>query len=268
VARLAVPLPPETPLDLDPPSLAISPDGEWLGFFADGKLKKVAVSGGLPVVLCDALAGRGGTWGENGTIVFAPEYRGGLYAISATGGVSKVLTTPDSKKSEGSYRWPHLLPGGNEVLFTILGTTKADAKVVVQSVKTGDRHVLIRGAGTARYVPTGHVIYSQNGALMAAPFNLRRLELTGAPVPVIENIAESVAAGFDSSRFGSLVYIPQAAGRHRRYSSQSICCHRTTTYGFLPGPLQASLPCLVFASQVNRQLLAPTLRSHGNDPSP
>jgi Tol biopolymer transport system component len=104
------------------------------------------------------------------------------------------------------------LPGGKEVLFTILGTTKADAQIVVQSLKTGQRRVLIHGAGTARYVPIGYLVYSQDGTLMAAPFNLRRVELTGAPRPVAENIAESVAAAFDFSRFGSLVYIPQAPG--------------------------------------------------------
>jgi len=181
-----------------------SPNGEWLGFFADGKLKKVPISGGPPVVLCDALAGRGGDWGENGTIVFAPEYRGGLYLVSAAGGAPQVLSAPDSKKGEGSYRWPHLLPGGNEVLFSIHGTSKAEAQIVVQSLKTGERRVLIRGEGaaTARYAPTGYLVYSQNGTLMGAPFDVRRLELTGTPVPVVEDVADVVSAGFSFSRLG------------------------------------------------------------------
>src|SRR5438093_12272931 len=98
-------------------------------------------------------AGSGASWGEDGTIVFAPGRRGGLYLIPAAGGTPKLLATPDSKKGESSYRWPYLLPGGGEVLFSILSSNRTDVQIVVQSLKTGERRVLVRGAGVARYVP-------------------------------------------------------------------------------------------------------------------
>ena len=85
------------------------------------------------------------------------------------------------------------------------------AYLVVQSLKTGARRVLVQGAGVARYVPTGYLVYSQSGTLMAAPFDVRRLELTRTPVPVVEDVAERVSAGFSFSRSGSLVYVPQAS---------------------------------------------------------
>jgi eukaryotic-like serine/threonine-protein kinase len=245
ISRFTVTLPPDRPLALVPPSVAISPDGthlvyaairggtsqlylrpldqmqatpiegaedgtfpffspdgQWLGFFADGKLKKTPISGGPSVVLCDTAGGRGGSWGENGTIIFAPEARGGLYLISAAGGPPQVLATPDSNKGETSYRSPSFLPGGNEVLFTVLGTTRTDVHIVVQSLKTGERRVLTRGGDAkdhAHYVPTGYLVYSHNGTLLAAPFDTRRLELTGTPVPVVEDIAKDISGQFSFS---------------------------------------------------------------------
>ena len=163
ISRFVVAVPRDTPLDMDDPSVVLSPDGthlvyaavragtsqlylraldqmegrpipgsqrghdpffspdgQWLGFFADSTLKKVPITGGPPVVLCGASFGRGGSWGENGIIIFAPEARAGLYLIPAAGGTPRVLTTPDYRKGETGHRWPHLLPGGNEVLFSIL----------------------------------------------------------------------------------------------------------------------------------------------------
>src|SRR5207244_3441159 len=146
-------------------------------------------------------------------IIFAPEARGGIYLLSSAGGTPRVLATPDSNKGETSYRSPSFLPGGNEVLFTVLGTTRTDVHIVVQSLKTGERRVLIRGGDAkdqARYVPTGYLVYSQNGTLLAAPFDTRRLELTGTPMPVVEDIAKDISGQFSFSRLGSLVYIPRA----------------------------------------------------------
>ena len=96
-----------------------SPDSQWLGFFAEGKLKKVAVTGGAAVTLCDAPDDRGGTWSEDGTIVFTPGEAGGLSRVSSAGGTPEVLTTPDQAAGETSHRWPQALPGGKAVLFTV-----------------------------------------------------------------------------------------------------------------------------------------------------
>jgi len=116
---------------------------------------------------------------ENGTIIFAPEPRGGLELISAAGGTPQILTAPDFKKGETAYRWPQLLPGDNQILFSILGTMQSDVRIVVQSLNTRERRVLVHGAATARYASPGYLVYLQNGSLMAAPFDSGRLELTG-----------------------------------------------------------------------------------------
>jgi hypothetical protein len=97
-----------------------SPDGQWVGFFADSKLKKVSVTGGAPVTLCDAPNGRGGSWAPDNTIVFTPASAPGigLSRVPASGGVPGVITTPDHQRGEIAHRWPEVLPGGS-VLFTI-----------------------------------------------------------------------------------------------------------------------------------------------------
>ena len=95
-----------------------SPDGQWIGFFADGKLKKISVQGGAAVTLCDAPNDRGGSWGEDGTIVFTPDNRVALSKVSSAGGTPQPLTTLDKQAGEVTQRWPQVLPGGKAVLFT------------------------------------------------------------------------------------------------------------------------------------------------------
>src|SRR5260370_3549150 len=95
-----------------------SPDGQWLGFFADGKLKKASIEGGASVTLCDVPSGRGGSWGEDGTIVFAPDTRAALLKVLATGVTPQPLTTLDAQSKEVTQRGPQALPGGEAVLFT------------------------------------------------------------------------------------------------------------------------------------------------------
>src|SRR5262249_20162382 len=89
-----------------------SPDGAYVGFFSQGKLKKIAVAGGPVQTLCDASAGRGGTWNQDGVIVFAPGSSGALYRVSAAGGTSSPVT-----KTSGSHRYPHFLPDGRHFLY-------------------------------------------------------------------------------------------------------------------------------------------------------
>jgi len=183
-----------------------SPDGQWLGFFDQGKLKKVSVKGGAPVTLCDAL-GRGGSWGDNDTIIFAPLSRAGLWQVSAAGATPKILTTPDPAKGETSHRFPEVLPGSKAVLFSIEGKTREEMQIVVQSLETGQRRVLVQGVANAfvRYLPTGHLVYPQAGTLTAVPFDLARLELSGVPFPVVEGVW---LGRFSVSSSGSLVYGP------------------------------------------------------------
>ena len=189
-----------------------SPDGQWIAFFADGKLKKVSVMGGAVLTLCDAPEGRGGDWGEDGNIVFAPRPSSGLFLVSDAGGTPMELTKLDSSTGERSHRWPQLLPGGKAVLFTDSTSLNInEANIVVESLGIGRRKIVERGGTLGRYLPGGYLIYLHNGTLFAAPFDLDRLETTRAPVPVIEGVRSESAHGsaqFAFSSTGTLLYLP------------------------------------------------------------
>jgi Tol biopolymer transport system component len=187
-----------------------SPDGQWLGFFARGKLKKVSVSRGSALTLGDAKNPRGGSWGGQGTIAFAPAAVSVLQQVSDTGDTLQPLT--HLEKGENSHRWPEFLPGGKAVLFAA-GTSAANwsnAQVVVQPAGTGERRNLIQAGMYPRYAPSGHLVYAQGGSLMAVPFDPQRLAITGAAVPVVEGVLQSTANGnaqYTFSATGSLVYV-------------------------------------------------------------
>jgi Tol biopolymer transport system component len=194
-----------------------SPDGQWIGFFADGKLKKISAQGGAAITLCDAPNGRGGSWGEDGTIVFTPDIQGGLSKVSSAGGTPQSLTTLDKQAGEVTHHWPQVLPGGKAVLFTsnTNGTDYNDAEIVVYSMASGQRRTVVHGGFYGRYLPSGHVIYVHEGTLFAVPFDLKRLEVTGGPVPILQGVVTNPGAGgaqFSFSETGSLVYM---AGRGR-----------------------------------------------------
>lgn len=190
-----------------------SPDSQWIGFFADGKLKKVPVGGGAPDVLADALGARGGDWGDSGMIVFSPFARGkGIYEVNADGGDAKPITALDTANGETSHRLPHLLPGGKTLLFAAYGATYDDVNIVAQSLQTGERKILIKGATQPGYVSTGHLLYVQPklpDTLMAVAFNPAELKLTGPPVPVVNGLL-TYGRGSDwtISREGTIVYAP------------------------------------------------------------
>ncbi|MDA2937576.1 protein kinase, partial [Acidobacteria bacterium AH-259-A15] len=189
-----------------------SPDGQWVGFYAGGQLKKVSISGGAPVTLCEASNPYGASWGPDDTILFGqgPE---GIWQVSGAGGTKEVLISLDSTKKESAHG-PQILPGGKAVLFTLgSGPSWDDAQIVVQSLETGERQVLISGGRDARYLPTGHLLYAREGTLLALPFDVARLEVTGGPVPLIEGIRQANpdvtgVAHFSFSGLGSLVYVP------------------------------------------------------------
>ncbi len=189
-----------------------SPDGQSVGFFAEGKLKKVSLSGGAPLTLCSAPVNRGGSWGLDDSIIFAPSITWGLFRVSSAGGTPKPLTVPDRKKGEYGHRWPEILPGGKAVLFTVwTGTSFDDARIAVVSLETGERRVLIEGGTYARYVPSGHLVYARAGGLLAVPFDLNRLEVTGPSVSIFEGVSMNPTFGgaeFSSSADGSLAYVP------------------------------------------------------------
>jgi serine/threonine-protein kinase len=190
-----------------------SPDGKWVGFFADRKLKKISVMGGAPFEICEAPNPRGEAWGTGGEILFTPLSNLGISRVPDSGGAPQPLTRLES--GEMSHRWPQVLPGGKAVLFTIWNDTGYEnSRIAVQKFGLGEHTVLLHGGGYARYVElpggAGYLIYARTNALLAAPFDLKRLEVTGAPVPILENVITNLSGGahFAISPNGSLAYLP------------------------------------------------------------
>jgi len=194
-----------------------SPDGQWIGFFANGKLKKVMRSGGMPVTISEvlAVASSAPSWESDDTIVFTPTSGASVWRVSASGGPLTAVTT--LTENETSHRWPQLLPGGKTLLFSALTASVNDPQAYVQSLETGQRRPVIKGAG-ARYLPTGHLVAVQAGALMAVPFDPVRLETTGTPVAVLSGVMQvrrlrnatttNLAPQLTFSSTGTLAYIP------------------------------------------------------------
>ncbi len=182
-----------------------SPDGQWLGYFAGGRLKKISVTGGAALTIGDAVQPRGASWGGGDKIAFAPTGASAIQQVPDAGGAPQPLTR--FEKGEGSHRWPDFLPGGKAVLFA---TGIDGGQIAVQSMETGERRNLATG-GFPQYAQSGHLIYTQAGTLMAVPFNAQRLTATGTAVPVLEGVLQSAVNGvaqYSISATGSLVYIP------------------------------------------------------------
>jgi serine/threonine-protein kinase len=191
-----------------------SPDGHWIAFFADGKLKKISVSGGATVALCDAPLSRGGDWGDDGNIVFMPDRLGSLMRCSSAipGGTPEPIGT--LAKGEGTQRWPQVLPGGRAVLFTASSGDVSgynDANLVVQRLPDGAREVVQKGGFHGRYLSSGHLVFVHDGTLFAAPFDVEQVRVTGPPVPVLEGMASQAGSGsasFAVSTSGMFAYVP------------------------------------------------------------
>jgi serine/threonine-protein kinase len=193
-----------------------SPDDQWIAFFARGKLKKVSVQGGAVVTLCDAPNERGGSWGDDGSIVFAAGNRDGLSKVSSTGGKPEPLTTLNLQTGEVTHRWPQVLPGSKDVIFTdhTSGGQFDDAEIAVYSTVTKKVKTLLHGGLYARYLPSGYLVYVHNGTLFAVPFDSKRLEVTGQPAPVLEGVASNSGHGgaqFSYSDSGTFVYVAGSA---------------------------------------------------------
>ena len=183
-----------------------SPDGQWLGFFAGGKLKKVSLNGGAAVTLGDAGNPIGGSWSSQGTMVFTPSGNSPLLQVSDAGGTPRPLA--HLEKGETDHAWPEFLPGSKAVLFVAQFSGATD-QVVAQSIATGERRVLLSGR-QPRFAASGHLIYAQGDTLMAVPFDSQRLEIKGTPVPVAEGVAQAESYGsslYTICNAGSLVYI-------------------------------------------------------------
>jgi Tol biopolymer transport system component len=191
-----------------------SPDGDWLGFIADGKLKKVPLRGGPPLAICDVQTAAKASWGKNGFIVFRPVYGTGLSLVSANGGIPSVITKLDLSRSERAHSSPEFLPSGDAVLFTIwTGVTLERPQIAVLSLKNHQQKVLVDGATSPHYASTGQLVYEQGGSLFAIPFDVSHLELSGTRVrlsssPQMSTFGPIIDAQFALSTTGTMAYVP------------------------------------------------------------
>jgi serine/threonine protein kinase len=162
-----------------------SPDGKFIGFFADGKLKKVDLSGGQPQVLCDAPNGRGGTWNHDGVILFTPDALGtGLFRVSSSGGSPVEMTRPDASRFEQTQRWPVFLPDGKHFLYlaaNFAGQLENNA-IFLASLDSQEKRLLVSTSANAAFAEPGYLLYLRdNKTLVAQPFDRRRYVLSGEP---------------------------------------------------------------------------------------
>ena len=191
-------------------SATFSPDNQWIGFFHENQLKKVAVTGGAPVVLCDAINPTGVSWAEDDTVYFGQGPLG-IFRVAGTGGSAELVVELEQGELAGS---PQLLPGGEWLLFTLRTAVTPlwdESQIIVQSLVTGERRTLVNGGTDGRYVATGHLIYARERTLFALPFDVANVEITPGPVPLVENVAQAVTnsvAMYSVSDNGTLVYIP------------------------------------------------------------
>jgi serine/threonine-protein kinase len=195
-----------------------SPDGQWLGYWAaTGQLKKLAVTGGVPVTLCGATMLFGATWAPDNSILFGQH--AGIMRVSADGGTPQLVI----RASEGEQMYgPQLLPDRTSILFSVArdrGPSRWDqAQVVVQSLSSGKRTVVVQVGSDARYVPTGHLVYALRGAVFGVPFDADGLTVTGSAVPLVQGVQPAVGVtraggNYAVSDHGTLVYVASRAAQ-------------------------------------------------------
>ena len=255
---------PGTDLDVDTPFF--SPDGRWIGFyvFPEGKLKKIPVTGGASVTVADASHPFGASWGPDDRIVIGQADQG-ILRVSANGGRPETIVKVD--KGEVAHG-PQMLPDGEHILFTVtkgIGSTRWDqAQIVTQSLKSGERKVLIDGGSDARYVPTGHIVYALDSHLLAIPFDEKGLKRAGVPAPILENVmrsgpANTGAALFSFSNNGSMAYF---VGSQQRSVARLAFTDGVGAKKFLPFP--AGFYSNPRISPDGKQLVAAVQEESGN----
>jgi Tol biopolymer transport system component len=192
-----------------------SPEGRWIGFWQDRQLKKVSITGGAPLMLCPAENPWGVSWTSDNTILYGQSDQAGtgaagIWRVSSEGGKPEHVVKLEAGRIADS---PQLLPGGRAILFTLAVRDDWDtAQIVVQSLDSGKRDVVVARGADARYVPTGHLVYALDGTLLAVPFDVTKLAVTGDAVPLVEDVAEvSSTVHFAISNQGALVYVPRDA---------------------------------------------------------
>jgi Tol biopolymer transport system component/predicted Ser/Thr protein kinase len=190
-----------------------SPDSRFIGFFAEGKLKKIEAMGGPAQVLADAPLGRGGAWNRDGVILFAPGAYDPLYRVSVAGGAAKQVTRIVETKREFSHRWPQFLPDGRHFIYlkwgTVPGPARTEDAVLVGSLDSEESTLLFQANSRCAYAPPGYLFYIRDETLLAVPFDAARRMITGTPVPLVEHVLyypNTGSGAFSVSDNGVLAY--------------------------------------------------------------
>jgi eukaryotic-like serine/threonine-protein kinase len=186
-----------------------SPDGRYIAFFSDGKLKKLQLSGGPAQPLADASNPRGGSWNREGVIIFAPDGTSPLSRLSASGGERTQLTTLDESRQEISHRWPFFLPDGRHFLFVARSRQIENTAIYVGSLDSKETKRVLNADSSMAYAPQGYLLFAREGTLMGQPFDVDKLRVTGEEIWVAGQIswALSALAGFSVSENGVLAYL-------------------------------------------------------------
>ena len=242
-------------------SPSFSPDGEWVAFFAQGKLWRMPVAGGPPSPVADAGGdNRGATWSADGYIYAAPDSGVALQRVLETGGSFEPVTTLEAERSERTHRWPHALADGSAVLFTsdTVDTTEFydDARIEAVRPATGERRVVVEQSSRAWFLPPRHLLFARGGALFAAPFDVSALELTGRPVVVLQNVATTVASGIahlEVAIDGTLLYL---VGESAGAASNVIWVDRAGNEEVIPAITAGGLDQLALSPDGTRAALS------------
>ncbi|MBN8645092.1 MAG: PD40 domain-containing protein, partial [Planctomycetes bacterium] len=219
-----------------------SPDGKSIGFFADGKLKRIDLSSGIVRVICDATLGRGASWGSKGTIVFAPSSIGGLWSVSDSGGTPTQITEPTS--IDEGHRLPCVLPDGEKFLYFSFGGDVRGVFAFDPSTKSSKLVMASEAEGV--YVEPGLLAFQRDNTLMVQPFDPQRLELSGTARPIAPGVHYNWIRQFINlgmNKDGTLVYHPLVPARRFRFEWVSKD-GMSTPIGIAPqamSPLFASL---------------------------
>lgn len=184
-----------------------SPNSRSIGFFADGKLKKIEITGTPPDTLCDAPQGRGGSWSNQGFILFAPRAGGPIYQVSSSGGEAKAVTKPVESKTSEMQRWPSILPDGDHFLFSINNSRS----LWLWNMRTGEARLLVQGCSNAMYAPPGYLVFSKSGTLLAQAFDAKKNQLQGEAFPIVKQkigyYGPKTLAAFSVSNTGVITYL-------------------------------------------------------------
>jgi serine/threonine-protein kinase len=180
-----------------------SPDGRWIGFFAENQLKKLAVEDGAIVSLCTITDDRGGAWGEDNTIIFAPQTRTSLMWIPAGGGTPTAISKLQG--NEVTHRWPQFLPGGKVIIYTASddGNNYENSNIIAQVIATGERKILYHGGYAPHYLPGGYLVFVHQGTLFGMRFDPGKLEVRSQPVPIVGGIVSAFGSAGSQMSFSN-----------------------------------------------------------------